>query len=92
MTIEEATRPLTDEEIDQLTDAERYERASIAVAELLRKQAENPLPIEQRRSGRTSPEWLQMASGIFAGSETFEEAVKHGEAWRNAEYVENGWE
>ncbi len=82
---------LTDEELDKLTDEERKELAAKALAPILEKIRQNPVPRERAVSGRTSPEWLTEAFGMFAGSETFEESVRHGEAWRNAEYVENGW-
>lgn len=89
---EDAIDDLTDEQIDALTDDERKERAARAIAPILAEIRANPAPIEQQRSGRTSPEWLKEAFGIFAGSEAFEEAVKYGEAWRRAEYIEKGWD
>ena len=36
-------------------------------------------------SGWTAPDWLENAVGLFEGSAEFEEAVRYGEAWRNAD-------
>lgn len=76
---------LTDEELDNLTDEERKELAAKALAPILERIRKSPLPRDKRVSGRTSPDWRKQAFGIFAGSETFEESVRHGEAWRNTE-------
>lgn len=84
MTPTEELEPLTDEQLDALTDDERKARAAILLAPILAEIRANPLPIEQRRSGRTSADWLDRASGVFAGSEAFERAVRYGEEWRES--------
>ena len=75
---------LTDDEIDQLTDEERFERLRLRIAEMQNEDAKNPLPREQAVSGRTTDDWLDQAFGIFAGSPEFERAVQYGREWRFA--------
>ena len=75
----------TEGELDNLTEEERFARASEGIAEILRYQREHPLPREKRVSGHTSSDWQTEAFGMFAGSELFEDAVRNGEVWRNAD-------
>lgn len=73
----------TGKEADNLVEL----RATIAAIRQHNREQGRP---EDAVSGQTSPDWLSQANGLFKDSEMFEEAVRSGEAWRDADRPRTG--
>ena len=65
-------------------DTERFAELDATIADIRRQNRAHGRPADAV-SGRTAPDWLERAVGLFENSEAFEEAVRYGEAWRNAD-------
>lgn len=64
-------------------ETDRFAELRATVAAIQQHNREHGRPADAV-SGRTAPDWLERAVGLFEGSEAFEDAVRFGEAWRNA--------
>lgn len=63
------------------TVEERLDALEATVAKIKAKVESGAPPV----TGRTSPDFLQRFSGIFANDPTFDEAVRLGQEWRHAD-------
>ena len=74
----------SNEKTETAPDTDPFAETRAIIAAIQARNKEYGLPAGAV-SERTAPDWLEHAVGLFEGSAEFEEAVRYGEAWRNAD-------